>query len=112
MPRLLNGREDARPRQRFQLRGWWQLPALALICVAVGLLYVALFPWAFFMGGKFHPLPYWHGWGRLHSRTAGDYLLYVSIYPETRSTGALMPSTPVKGDAYLCTPKGERFYFY
>jgi hypothetical protein len=97
-------------RQRFQLKGVWQLVALALMCLAVGLLYVALFPWAFFMGGKLHALPDWDGWGRRHSKTAGDYFLYVSIYPETHSTGALIPGTPVKGDAYLCTPKGERFY--
>ena len=107
---MLNGREAALRQQRFRLRGWWQLLALALIGVAVGLLYMALFPWAFFMGGKFHPLPYWHGWGRLHSSTAGDYFLYLYIYPQTQRTGTPYPATPVKGDAYLCTPKGERFY--
>lgn len=73
--------------------------------------YVGLFPWAFFMGGNFHPLGYWAGWGRMHSKTAGDFFLYVQISPETRRMESIIPHTFVKGNARLCTPKGERYYF-
>lgn len=97
-------------RPRFRLGCLGQLFALILILIAVGVIYAALNPWAFFMGGNFHPLGYWHGWGQMHSKTAGDYLLYVTIYPNMHSRGTIIPSTPVKGNAYLCTPKGERFY--
>lgn len=81
-----------------------------LLLIAVGVLYVALNPWAFFMGGNFHPLGYWQGYGRMHSATAGDYFLYVYIHPYMRRSSSIVPSTPLSGDAYLCTPKGERFY--
>ncbi len=43
--------------------------ALIGICVAVLLIYAALNPWAFFMGGSFHPLGYWEGWGLMKSKT-------------------------------------------
>ena len=69
----------------------------------------ALFaPWAFYMGGHFHLLPQWQGWGRMHSNAEGeDYLLYVRLTPTPSSAPYL--STSVKGDAMLCTPKGERY---
>jgi hypothetical protein len=38
-------------------------------------------PWAFYMGGQFHIIPQWIGWGRMHSNFAGDYILYVQLSP-------------------------------
>lgn len=93
-----------------EISGYRQLIVLALIILAVGVIYVALNPWAFVMGGNFHPLGYWQGCARCVPKTARYYVLYVRIYPKMQSTGALIPGTSVKGDAFLCTPKGERFY--
>ena len=63
-------------------------------------------PWGFFMGGHFHIIPYWAGWGEIHSRTAGDYALYVTFSPKT---GKGLGPAHVSGNAVLCTPRGERF---
>ena len=45
-------------------------PVLVLAIAAV------FTPWAFYLGGNFHILPQWQGWGRTHS-PAGDYVVYV-----------------------------------
>ncbi|MGC2742737.1 MAG: hypothetical protein WA672_06085 [Candidatus Angelobacter sp.] len=67
-------------------------------------------PWGFFMGGHFHIFPGWTGWGKLHSNSAGDYALYVSIFPATRGRGGRGGGGPrVKGSAVLCTPRGEKY---
>lgn len=87
-----------------------QVAVIVLMLIGLGVLYAALNPWAFFMGGNFHLLGYWHGWGRMQSKTAGDHFLYVEIYPNMHSRGTIVPATPVKGKAWLCTPKREQFY--
>jgi hypothetical protein len=99
----------SRERGAMRLGCMGQIVALILILLAVGVIYVALFPWAFFMGGNFHPLGNWRGWGRMHSKTAGDYFLYVEILPEPRTMETIIPHTFLKGTGYLCTPKGERY---
>jgi hypothetical protein len=68
----------------------------------------ALFqPWAFYMGGRFHLLPYWQGWGRIHSNSAGgDYAIYLYFYPKLRRYSGLRSVT---GTGVLCTPRGEKF---
>jgi len=96
--------------QMGKISGYRQLVVLVLIVLAVLVIFAALNPWAFFMGGNFHLLGYWQGWGPMHSKTAGNYLLYVRISPNMHTRGTIIPATPVKGNAYLCTPKGERFY--
>ena len=95
-----------KPRQVSRARGWF------LLLLAFGLpgtVYVGLFPWAFYMGGNFHPLGYWTGWGRMHSKTAGDYFLYVQIFPESRRMESIIPHTFVNGKGSLCTPRNERY---
>lgn len=87
-----------------------QVFLIFLMLVGLGVLYVALNPWAFFMGGNLHPLGYWRGWGRMQSKTAGDHYLYVEIYPNMHSRGTILPGIPVKGKAWLCIPNGEQFY--
>src|SRR5215467_7734179 len=99
---------DSKRELRFRGKKEWLV--LLLILIGAGLVYVALFPWAFFMGGHLHPIGYWQGWGRMRSKTAGHYFVCVFIYPFTRQTGGMRPQTPVSGDAHLCTPKGEQFY--
>ncbi|HEY6348214.1 MAG TPA: hypothetical protein VI636_02275 [Candidatus Angelobacter sp.] len=61
-------------------------------------------PWSFFMGGQFHWIPMWQGWGRMHT-TSGDYVLFVYMYPRTGTRGV----AHVGGTAALCTPRGETF---
>src|SRR5712671_4228915 len=63
------------------------LGALALGIVLMCAIYAVFAPWAFFMGGHFHIYPGWTGWGKLHSNTAGDYVLFVSISPTTGGRG-------------------------
>ena len=84
--------------------------ALALL---LGLLVVAavtalLFPWAFFMGGKFNYFGFWEGVGKLHAKS-GDYVLMVRIEPTPRGS-RVYAASDLTGIAYLCTPRGEQFY--
>ena len=68
-----------------------------------------LTPWAYYLGGHFHWLPYWQGWGRVRVESAGgDYVLYVQLAPSTRGS-RILPASHLTGQAYLCTPVGERF---
>jgi hypothetical protein len=61
-------------------------------------------PWSYFMGGNFHLLPMWQGWGRIHA-PAGDYVLFVHMEPRPGSRGI----AHVSGTGVLCTPRGETF---
>lgn len=71
------------------------------------LLLTAVFtPWGFFLGGSFHILPYWQGWGWLHSKRSGDYVLFVRMQPRSPTR---LGNAYLSGVAYLCTPRGERF---
>jgi hypothetical protein len=62
------------------------------------------------LGGTFHLLPYWQGWGTLHA-TSGDYVLYVGFEPTPRGS-RMLPASNLSGVGYLCTPRGERFYLH
>jgi hypothetical protein len=61
-------------------------------------------PWGFFLGGKFHLLPSWQGWGILHAKS-GNYVLQVNVNTNIKGRR----SSDLRGVAYLCTPRGERF---
>jgi hypothetical protein len=61
-------------------------------------------PWGFFLGGKFHIIPYWQGWGRMQAKS-GNYILLVRLEPNIKGR----QSSDIRGVAYLCTPRGERF---
>jgi hypothetical protein len=78
---------------------------MLLLAVVLLLLIDAVFaPWGFFLGGKFHVIPYWQGWGRLHSKISGDYLLFVEFEPSPHGRYG----TYVTGRGYICTPRGEQ----
>jgi hypothetical protein len=82
------------------------LTLLVIGAVMAGATYLFT-PWAFYMGGRFHWLPWWSGVGRLHSNSGGgDYALYVWFWPDH---GRLRGLTYVQGRALVCTPRGERF---
>ncbi len=84
----------------------WVVLLVIIAVVLVGL--PAIFtPWGFFMGGRFHVIPSWTGWGKMHStRAGGDYVIMMTISPKT---GRRMGLTHVDGNAWLCTPRGEKF---
>ena len=87
------------------------LPRLLLV-LALGtglvLLITAVFaPWGFFLGGSFHIIPYWQGWGTLSAKS-GTYIVFVRFEP-TPNGSKVMPHPSVKGTGYLCTPRGEIF---
>ena len=87
------------------------LPQLLLIFVGAGLLFLAttavFAPWGFYLGGGFHILPYWEGWGVLHSKT-GNYVVYTYFYPKP-SGSKVLPGPSVGGNGAVCTPRGEIF---
>jgi hypothetical protein len=84
---------------------------LILVLGAVGLIaFEAIFvPWAFFLGGRFHYVPQWQGWGRAHT-SSGDYVLLVQMYPSNRRQpmSPTMANPHVTGYGWLCTPQGEK----
>lgn len=64
-------------------------------------------PWGFYLGGQFHILPDWQGWGTLPAKS-GKYVVYVRFQP--RASGSrIYPAPSVGGVAYLCSPRGETF---
>jgi len=87
------------------------LPRLVLIlafgCVLVLAITAVFAPWGFFLGGSFHIIPYWQGWGTLPAKS-GKYVLFVRFEP-TPNGSNLMPHPSVKGVGYLCSPRGEIF---
>ena len=72
-----------------------------LVLAATGIFY----PWAFYLGGKFHIVPGWQGWGTAHTQN-GDYLLWLRFQP-TPSGSKMYLDTNLTGNAYVCTPRGE-----
>ncbi len=78
-----------------------------LVLGAIGyLVVIAVFaPWTYFLGGSFHLLPVWQGWGKLQA-PSGDFTLYVLLsQPQTSRLGYPY----ISGTAVLCTPRGEQF---
>ncbi len=84
-----------------------QLPLALLGAGALTyLMFILLAPWNFYFGGRFHLVPGWTGQGWMRSKAAGgDYFLLVRFEPT-------MPGyrkSPISGNAFLCTPAGEKF---
>ncbi|HLV89352.1 MAG TPA: hypothetical protein VKV39_20370 [Candidatus Sulfotelmatobacter sp.] len=98
-----------RPRSRWGCLGC--LPRVILILaggVVLLLLITAVFaPWGFFLGGKFHVIPYWQGWGTAQTKS-GKYVVYVRFEPRP-SGSSVYPAPSVRGLAYVCSPRGETF---
>ncbi|MGH9493957.1 MAG: hypothetical protein ACRD3B_03085 [Candidatus Sulfotelmatobacter sp.] len=64
-------------------------------------------PWGFYLGGRFHILPYWQGFGTLQAKS-GRYVVFVRFEPKPSGTH-VYPGPTVGGRAYLCSPRGEEF---
>jgi hypothetical protein len=89
----------------------WQAAVVLLLGAVLIVALTGLFyPWAFYLGGKFHIIPYWQGWGKLHAKS-GDYALFVRFEPTPRGSRIIARSN-LKGVGYLCTPRGERFFMH
>jgi hypothetical protein len=95
------------PRSRSGCLG--DLIRLAALLVVLGIGYLGLVaafaPWAYYLGGTFHVLPYWQGWGTMRSKTSGEYVVFMYMYggSPTRLGSAYM-----SGNGYICTPRHER----
>lgn len=78
-----------------------------LVLLSIGYLVVlAVFaPWMYFLGGSFHLIPIWQGWGKLQA-PSGDFTLYMYL-SQPRTTRLGYPY--ISGTAVLCTPRGEQF---
>ena len=80
---------------------------LALVGVAMLAATAVFAPWGFYLGGQFHILPYWQGYGTLHA-ASGKYVVFVRFEPKP-SGSRIYPGPSVGGAAYLCSPRGEKF---
>ena len=90
---------------------FWQLGLLLVLGGVFVIVMIGIFaPWGFYLGGKFHILPYWQGWGEMHAKS-GRYVLYVRFQPSS-STSRIIPQANLSGVAYLCTPLHERLYMH
>jgi len=85
---------------------------LKLCVLAVVVLYVVVAitsPWAFHIGGRWTPLLYWSGTGKLVTKT-GTYPLYVMFYPSSHfsrlALDGLRPAGGLQGTARLCVSPG------
>ncbi|HZQ20390.1 MAG TPA: hypothetical protein VFA90_16975 [Terriglobales bacterium] len=79
------------------------LDAVLLIALT-GLFYT----WAFYLGGKFHIMPMWQGLGKAHAKS-GDYFVWVQFEPTPRGSKVIYRATNLRGQAYVCTQRGEKF---
>ena len=100
-----------RPRSKPRLGCFAQVFLALALGGVVSLAVTATFaPWGFYLGGNFHILPDWHGWGTLHAKS-GNYLLYVRFQPRP-SGSRIYPGPSIGGQGYLCTPRGEILYMH
>jgi len=86
---------------------WQSAVVLVLGVILVAAMTGLFYPWAFYLGGKFHFVPYWQGLGKLHAKS-GDYVLFVRFEPTPRRS-RIIPHSDLKGLAYLCSPRGDEF---
>ena len=101
------GLADARKGRTGCLGCFGQVGLTLVVVGFVMLAAAAVFdPWAFYLGGSFHVLPWWQGWGKLHAKS-GDYLMYVRIQPTTKGSKMYL-ATDLGGNAAICTPRGEK----
>src|SRR5262249_5299708 len=67
-------------------------------------------PWAFHLGGEFHALGYWQGWGTIHA-PEGDYVVFMRLGPwmRGRSSFPSLSGPAVRGSGAVCSPRGEKY---
>ena len=83
-----------------------RLAAMLVLCGVVLAVIPAVFqPWGFYLGGTFHLIPDWQGWGTMRSQTGGEYVVFVDMQP---SSPTRLGNAYLTGVGYICTPKHER----
>jgi len=83
-----------------------QLAGVFVLCGVALLVFTAVFrPWGFYLGGTFHLIPYWQGWGTMRSKAGEEYVVLVNMWPGSPTR---LGSAYLTGDGYVCTPKHER----
>jgi hypothetical protein len=89
---------------------------VGLLVLAVAVVYGVVgltSPWAFHIGGRWTPLLYWSGSGRLVTKN-GSYPLYVYFFPSPHFSqlhvDGLRPTGGLQGSGWLCTSTGEVQY--
>jgi hypothetical protein len=83
-----------------------------LLIIGLGAVYVVAAvtaPWSFHIGGRWTPLLYWPGYGRLVTKN-GSYPLYVMLYPSSHFSrlqlDGVRPTGGVQGSGWLCVSQG------
>ena len=97
----------ARPRRQ-GCAGCFLQSALVLFfgCALMYVILVLLAPWNFYFGGHFHVVPGWTGRGWMQAANGGgEYYLWLRFTPTVPG----YRKSPLKGTAFLCTPRGEKF---
>ena len=78
-----------------------------------GVLFLVIFvvvvvghPWALHMGGRWTPAMVWHGYGKMHSSSGADYLVWMNIGPMAMASRKSGKRDNFQGTATVCTPQG------
>jgi hypothetical protein len=94
-------------------RGGFLRAILGLLLIGAAIVYGAAAltsPWSFHIGGRWTPLLYWSGTGKLVTKN-GIYPLYVSFFPSSHFSRlrleGLRPTGGLQGSAMLCTTPGS-----
>ncbi len=94
-------------RRGFLAQLFW---AVVLGGTAVYAVVAVLDPWAVHIGGRWTPLLFWQGSGKLVTKGGIEYPLYVSFYPSSHFSrlhrDGQRPTGGLQGSAWLCTSRG------
>jgi hypothetical protein len=77
-----------------------------ILLLAIFLIVVVGHPWALRMGGRWTPAMVWHGYGKMHSTTGADYLVWMNIGPMAMASRSSGKRENFQGTAIVCTPQG------
>jgi hypothetical protein len=102
-------------RRKRGRHGW---PLLFLILLALGVVYLALTPWALHIGDRPTPWLTWDGFGPVEATNGGHYVLFTHLVGGFPSGGRRTPACGMQtgcdtlhGTARLCTTGGQTYGF-
>jgi hypothetical protein len=90
-----------RPARRAGCLGYSGILLLVIVLIAV-----VGHPWALHMGGRWTPAMVWHGYGKMHSSTGADYMMWMNIGPMAMASRKSGRRDNFQGTAIVCTPQG------
>jgi len=91
----------SRPARRAGCLGYSGILLLVIVLITV-----VGYPWALHMGGRWTPAMVWHGFGKMHSSTGADYLVWMNIGPMAMASRKSGKRDNFQGTAMVCTPQG------